>query len=125
MADPYPELRQTNAVDERATRMAQNEAVFREVNEQIAAVDERLGHDQPDQPTEIVCECGRSDCMDRLVVTRAEYESVRADPTWFFVAPGHADTAVERVVGGDGTYEIVEKLPGEPAQIALDTDPRA
>jgi hypothetical protein len=125
MADLYPQLGQTNAVDDRATRMAQNEAVFREVNEQIAAVDERLGRDQPDQPTEIVCECGRSDCMDRFVVTRAEYESVRADPTRFFVVPGHADASVERVIGSEGTYEIVEKLPGEPARIALDTDPRA
>lgn len=112
-------------MDERATRLAQNETVFREVNEQIAAVDERLGRDRPDQPTEIVCECGRSDCMERIVVTRGEYEVVRAAPTRFFVVPGHADAAVERVVGGNGAYEIVEKLPGEPSKIALETDPRS
>lgn len=105
--------------------MAQNEAVFREVNEQIAAVDERLGRDGPEQPTEIVCECGRSDCMERIVVTRADYDDVRAEPTQFFVVSGHADTAVERVIGGDGAYQIIEKLPGEAAKIALETDPRA
>ncbi len=120
-----PNWGKLGAVDQRATRKAQNEAVFREVNEQIAAVDERLGRHGPDQPMEIVCECGSSDCMERFVVRRAEYEAVRSEPTRFFVVSGHADTAVERVVAAEGGYEIVEKLPGEAAQIALDTDPRA
>ena len=53
------------------------------------------------------------------------YERTRAESALFFVVPGHEDTSVESVVDGGGDYVIVRKHPGEPQEIAAETDPRA
>ena len=105
-------------------RKAQNEAVFREVNERIEVLHQRFAMSD-DEPLQIVCECDRVDCAERLEVTIERYERVRADSACFFVATGHEDGSVEDVVDTGGGYLIVRKHPGEPAQVAEETDPRS
>lgn len=88
----------------RETRMAANEAFFRSVNE-------RLEQQTPDSHVLVVlCECADEDCAQRLELTRAEYEDVRADPAQFVVAHGHADPEIEDVVGHTDRYERVRKV---------------
>lgn len=105
-------------------RKAANEAVFREVNERIKAlqasfaVDERL-------PLNLVCECDRLDCAEQLSVHVDTYEKVRSDATLFFVRPGHEDGSVEEVVDSGSDYMIVRKRPGDPQDVAEQTDPRS
>jgi len=70
----------------REERVARNEVLFREVNEQIDAAAERARFDGP---TMFVCECGDPNCAEPLEVTLKEYEAARADPTTFLVVPGH------------------------------------
>jgi hypothetical protein len=104
-------------------RKAQNEAVFREVNERIEVLHRQFAMDA-DEPLQIVCECDRVDCAERIDVSVEQYERVRSEATCFFVVTGHEDDAVEDVVDtGDGCL-IVRKHAGEPAQIAEETDPR-
>jgi hypothetical protein len=73
---------------------------------------------------ELLCECDDPDCHEPVNITRAEYESVRAVPTHFFVLPGHENGDVDRVVNTNERFLVVEKT-GEAADEAEATDPRA
>jgi hypothetical protein len=105
--------------DPRADRIARNEALFRDVNERIRDLSEEAGREL----VEFLCECGDDDCVERIALTPAEYERVRADPVLFAVAAGHVVPQVERVVAANERFETVRKLPGEQA-IARQTSPR-
>jgi hypothetical protein len=111
-------------MDEGQRRKAENEALFREVNERI----ERLHHHfaaTEAEPLEIVCECDEIDCAETLRLSPAVYERVRQDARCFFVSPGHEDPEVEDVIDSGGNYVIVHKHPGEPSKFAAETDPRS
>jgi hypothetical protein len=108
---------------ERAERIGLNEAVFREVNERISDLADQFGLEK--QPLDLVCECGDPSCVERISMGRDEYEQLRADPTYFAVFPGHDVLDVEDVVDRRGTYDVVRKHEGGPAEIARDTDPRS
>ena len=107
----------------REERIGLNEAVFREVNERIESLAE--GFNMTSQPLDLLCECGDASCVQRISMTRAEYEEVRAEAHRFAVHPGHEAPDVETVVAKRGRYDIVEKDRGVPEQIAEETDPRA
>jgi hypothetical protein len=110
-------------MDERDERAGKNEALFREINERIEGLNRAFEPLTGD--FDVVCECARVDCAERIRLTLAAYERVRADPTHFIVASGHVDASVERVVETEPGYKIVEKRPGKPAQVAQATDPRS
>ena len=65
-------------MDERQTRRARNESLFREVNERIDQVEKdfSLGSE-----AEFVCECDELGCTQRFEMSLSEYEHLRADPT--------------------------------------------
>jgi hypothetical protein len=56
-------------------------------------------------------------------MTAQEYEDVRSTSTTFVVAPGHELPEVERVVGSNERFRVVEK-EGEAAAVAARTEPR-
>jgi hypothetical protein len=89
---------------ERKIQAARTEALFRAVNDHIAAAAEGLVDE-----AEFVCECADAGCAERLEAPLDDYEEVREDPKLFLVKPGHADEDVERVVSDEGGYEVVEK----------------
>jgi hypothetical protein len=101
-----------------------NEAVFRQVNESMATLQQTFALAEH-QPLNIVCECDRIDCVERLSVTVETYERVRSDSTLFFVRPGHEDASIEDVIDSRGQYLVVRKHPGQPREVAEHTDPRA
>jgi hypothetical protein len=101
---------------------ARNEELFRNVNEQIEALSQSVERDDP--VMEYLCECDRQDCYEKVKATRAEYESVRAEPTHFIVTLGHDDPRLERVFASNDRFLIVEKL-GAAARDARETDPRS
>jgi hypothetical protein len=108
---------------EREERIGLNEAVFREVNERINDLAEQFGLES--QPLDLVCECGDPSCVERISMSRERYEQLRGDPTHFAVFPGHEDSDVEDVIARHGTYDVVRKHAGTPADVAQRTDPRA
>jgi hypothetical protein len=103
-------------------RLARNEAFFRNLNERIRDAADRYSADG--HVYEFVCECSDPACLDRVRLSAAEYEAVRADPTRFVLAPGHERTSIEVVVQPGLDHVIVQKL-GAAGAVATALDPRA
>jgi hypothetical protein len=109
-------------MDARERRLAQNETLFREVNERIE--DLAITHADEDHIYEFLCECSNAHCDLRLSLPLSIYEQARADSTIFIVAPGHDLPEIEEVVlRGDG-FQLVRKQ-GEAAELAEEKDPRS
>lgn len=106
--------------DAREERLAQNEVVFRTVNEAIEQKAIELGGADD---YAFICECSAATCFERIVLTLREYEEIRREGTRFFVAPGHEDPALELVVETRPSYLVVEK-DGAAGIVAADADPR-
>ena len=109
-------------VDRTAERIARNEAIFRDANDDIrrraaAAEMERVP---------FICECADERCMTLVRLTPAEYERVRAGARWFVNAAGHEESEADHghvVWAGDG-YVVIEKT-GEAGRIVASLDPRS
>jgi hypothetical protein len=101
-------------------RAARNEALFRDVNEEIRDIDRRFGGAGA---SEFVCECADNGCIERIRVPREAYAAVRSEPTRFIVAPGHEDLELETVVDRHDRFFVVEKF-GAAGRMAerLDTN---
>jgi hypothetical protein len=110
-------------MDERTRRVGNNEALFRQVNEEVEGLNRGLA-EMTDETFHIVCECGDLTCQERLVVPIAEYESIRKDPALFLILPGHEKPFAEYVVRETGAYTVVRKHEGDPERLARATDPR-
>jgi hypothetical protein len=96
----------------RFNRLAENERVIREINEEA----ELLARDQDESrdhlaatEVEFYCACGRADCTATIVMSVLEYETIHEKPHRFIVAHGHVTEPVERVVEHHETYDVVEK----------------
>ena len=106
----------------REERVARNEALFREVNEQIKQVNE----DAPAAAaTSFICECGDPECAGPVSLSLVEYEEVRDDPTHFAVLPGHVVPEVEVVIARNDRFAVVRKNEPRAARIAVREDPRS
>ena len=108
--------------DEQQARLARNEAIFRDANEEI---DARAAELEFPAPVPFICECGEPSCREIIRVDRSEYEQVRAEPTRFLIAEAHVDVALQtgRVVAEREGYVVVEKS-GVAAEVA-ERDARA
>lgn len=109
-------------MDARERRLADNEILFREINEQIKSSADAHGADE--HLYEFLCECSNIDCALRLRMTVAAYERLRSDPTQFATAPGHELPEIERVVAECDGYSIVQKH-GDAAKLARREEPRS
>jgi hypothetical protein len=100
-------------------RLAMNEALFREVNERIREISDNFGQDN--ETYDFLCECSDPGCVERVVLTRSEYEKVRSDSARFVVAKGHVVPEIEAVVAHATDHVIVEK-EGAAADVAIHLD---
>jgi hypothetical protein len=114
---PIWQIRRVGASE---VRKAENEATFRDANEEIERVREELS--LVDGKTPFFCECEDANCRDVVQLDLREYEAVRAQPTTFLVAPGHPYSS-GHLVEDCHTYLIVQK-DGTAGRIARETDPR-
>ncbi|MEO6513144.1 MAG: hypothetical protein ABIR37_00510 [Candidatus Saccharimonadales bacterium] len=110
-------------------RLAENEAIFRRINEQVqAGYDEtnKLAREdnQPEfkvpdvsatTPLQFYCECADESCAKRLAISLQDYQEIHQNRKRFVVVPGHEVLSVETVVSELPAYTIVEKnvLPPE------------
>jgi hypothetical protein len=111
-------------MDPREKRLAQNEALYREINERVQAI--ATSHpDIGNTPHEYsyFCECSNADCNLQVVLPTAEYEWVRAKPTRFVVATGHDLPDIEHVVREGPGFLVIEK-EGEAGEYVAHLDPR-
>ena len=109
-------------MSDRERRIGENEAVFRQVNEQVERLNETFAVFTDHMV--IVCECGADGCFEQLRITRDEYEALRSDPALFAIRPGHEIADVEDVVSRKDRYWVVAKRAGIATRIAEQTDPR-
>jgi hypothetical protein len=115
-------------MEPRESRLAKNEAVFREVNERVIEIKEELGADPRSSELidGLICECSDHGCLERVgPLTISDYETVRSDPRRFIIAANHQALDVEAVLEMNPTYWVVEKREGVPAEVARELDPRA
>jgi hypothetical protein len=109
------------AMSFREERIARNEAVVREINEEVEQSHESL----PDSSfMHIVCECGYERCDEIIAVMKDEYERIRNDPRQFCVVQEHVIQDVEAIVEENDRFVIVAKREGTPAEVAIRTNPR-
>jgi hypothetical protein len=101
---------------ERQIRGGKNQALFRDVNEQIKGVLHMTYID-------FLCECADMECMEIIRLKQAEYETVRTHPERFPIKPGHDVPELERVVEEHDRYVVVEKVEAA-AEAARKLDPR-
>jgi hypothetical protein len=105
--------------------IASNEGLFRDVNDRIEEISQKLSQGAKERQAEeadFLCECGHENCTESVRMSLREYEDVRGDETLFLVFPGHEDNNVEEVVDRYERYRVVRKHP-EDAAIAEATDP--
>ncbi|HET7567068.1 MAG TPA: hypothetical protein VFJ91_03695 [Gaiellaceae bacterium] len=88
-------------------RVGRNEAIFREVNERIADLEEQFSAGP--SALNLVCECARPTCVEPLVVPHEVYTHVREHRSRFLVASGHEEPAFEQVVERHPAFLVVEK----------------
>ena len=88
---------------ERDRRIGENEALFRNINEQVLARSDGLAVG-PKSFVSFVCECGLMRCTEKIDLHPREYEEIRADPLHFAIRPGHEALATEGVVSRNSRY---------------------
>jgi len=93
-------------VRSREDRLAENEVLFRSVNERIV----ELG-DEWNGEYDLICECADTNCMSVLRLNVDDYRRLRQNPHWFAVLSGHEMPEIEDVVDRQERYLVVEKLP--------------
>jgi hypothetical protein len=106
----------------RVARIAENQAIFRVVNERVTAWPERRAVPATEKLS-FYCECADPHCFDRVYLTAPEYEAIRADSSRFAVVPGHVYPEAETVVEEADGYDVVEKIK-HVRGITERTDPR-
>lgn len=112
-----------SARDQRDERLGLNEALFRDVNERLEELGESFG--VGNERTDFICECGNPGCTERISMTLADYEQVRADPTHFAVRPGHVEEEIEVVVFENERFFVVEKRDPDSVRVVERLDPRS
>jgi uncharacterized protein (DUF1499 family) len=105
--------------DSQKARLAKNEDFFREVNGRIREKAESHGLDGHEY--EFFCECSDATCMERVNLTLAEYEHIRAEPTRFVVKKGHVVKEIERIVETVPDHMVIEKH-GEAGRVAVELE---
>ena len=104
----------------RAERAALNEALFRDINEQINEVNRvQRGH-----RFDALCECSDPGCAATISIRPDEYRAVRSRGDRFALLAGHEHTDIEEVVEQTDRFVVVKKL-GKGAEIARELDPRS
>lgn len=109
-------------MDTRERRLAENESLFRSINESIQEVASSLGGET--HLYEYLCECSNRDCTSRISLTLSQYGDVRANPARFVLVRGHEIPDIEHVVGELPECFVVEK-EDEAKRIVEKLDPRA
>jgi hypothetical protein len=90
-------------------RAAQNQALWRELNERLDARVVRWPGLQ-EALQRVLCECSLAHCGESLGMTHAQYVDAHRTDAHFAVAPHHDDPEFERVVERHPTYWVVEKF---------------
>jgi hypothetical protein len=100
--------------ERRERRAAHNQALFRSVNEGIAALGDAFNDHSPHGHW--MCECCRTDCTEFIEMTLAEYQALRADSERYAIVADarHVDPEAEDVVRHDARYWTIANTAALP-----------
>jgi hypothetical protein len=93
----------------REERAIRNEELFREVNLNIAQMEEAARRTDLGEPLPLICECALTGCSAPIEVDAPTFARVKENPLWFLVTPGHEQLDIETVIEQREGYLIVEK----------------
>jgi hypothetical protein len=108
--------------DEHARKVGLNEALFRQVNEQIRGLTRTFGTD--DGTMTVICECGDSGCTAQIELSIGDYERIRGNARQYVIATDHEFPDLERIVERRDGWDVVRKNEGVPTDVSKETDPR-
>ena len=109
-------------------RMAENEVVFRQYNEQAQAGFEEIKRvakeegeesliEDYDVPLPFYCECSDENCEKRIQLEPSRYNNIHTHRNSFVLIPGHEVTDIEEVVITEKNYVVVNKFIEPPFTI--------
>lgn len=101
---------------------AENQIRFRAFNEWILAANASIGSRRAME--QFICECSDGECREAILLTRDEYEWVRAGGSQFALALNHENPALERVISENDRFATSLEVPGPAQRRALASDPR-
>ena len=101
-------------MDEQTRRVAENEVLFRQVNEHVVSGGRRAA-----ETFEVICECEDTGCMEHIRVTTEAYERARSEVTDFLLKSGHEKPEFEMVIESHESFVVVRKT-GEAAALVKD-----
>jgi hypothetical protein len=95
------------AIQEREVRAAQNQLLFRAVNDRIRELGEKI----LDSVSELdfACECADTDCVKTIPLPVAEFAAIEQVENQFIVLKGHEVPEVEEIVAERDGFVIVSK----------------
>jgi hypothetical protein len=120
-AVPFVLVLRENGLVSFADRAAQNEELFRRINERI---DEGAKQHGVEQSLPFHCECCDETCVEKIELPPAEYDRIAGHIARFVVIPDHERADVESVVEQHSSYLVVEKTGEARAEIERE-HPRA
>jgi len=100
-------------------RQIENEAVFRNMNEQVQVGLDELKYQAEqegetiqitDTPLHFYCECSDENCQERVVLKPSTYKNIHSDRKQFIIKPNHEVPDIEEVVDVIDDYLVVRKL---------------
>lgn len=105
--------------------MAENEVVFRQYNERIETgfkelrkiadeENQKNTFEHDDSPLQFYCECSDENCKKRVSIRPSQYGEIHKRRDRFVVVCGHETQRIERVIGNESAYCIVEKFTKPP-----------
>jgi hypothetical protein len=110
----------------RETRAAENEDLFRRLNERLHVLASVAASaiESSEEPERFLCECAQVKCSQVIELTPVEYRRVRETGRRFLVVPdaSHTSPDLEMVVERHERYWVVEKVgeAGEEADSLAD-----
>lgn len=106
---------------DRDLRAAENQLLFRAVNERIKELGETILNAASE--IDFACECNDIDCHRPIVMTIEEFDAIDRAANRFIVCRGHEDLDLEDVVGEHDGYLIVA-MRGAAAEVVKDAKRR-
>ena len=104
--------------DTAAEKIARNNVIFREANDDIDAAASDYGFGDG-RWIPFICECSDERCMQIIQVSVEEYRRARSNARWFLHAPGHEAVVPGAVRPLEETprFVLVEKI-GHAGEVA-------
>jgi hypothetical protein len=112
------------ATAERELRAAQNQMLFRSVNERMLEVGEAAG-DGAAPELDFACECADDTCVDKIRLSVLQFLAIESDENQFVVLRGHEDADFEDVIAERDAFLIVATRGAGAEFVRERSNPRA